>query len=70
VRLAQDFNMRYALVDGQGNFRVDRRETRRPPCGTRRARLQALSDDVMADLTRRQVDFVPNYDERPLKSPP
>ena len=62
VRLAQGFNMRYPLVDGQGNFgSVDGD----PPAAMRytEARLQALSDDLMADLDRETVDFVPNYDE-------
>ena len=62
VRLAQSFNMRYPLVDGQGNFgSVDGD----PPAAMRytEARLQALSDDLMADLDRETVDFVPNYDE-------
>jgi DNA gyrase subunit A len=62
VRLSQDFNMRYPLVDGQGNFgSVDGD----PPAAMRytEARLQALSDDVMADLEKETVDFVPNYDE-------
>ena len=62
VRLAQRFNMRYPLVDGQGNFgSVDGD----PPAAMRytEARLQALSDDLMADLDRETVDFVPNYDE-------
>src|SRR5207245_9634470 len=62
VRLAQDFNMRYPLVDGQGNFgSVDGD----PPAAMRytEARLQSLSEDVMADLDKETVDFVPNYDE-------
>ena len=62
VRLAQSFNMRYPLVDGQGNFgSVDGD----PPAAMRytEARLQALADDLMADLDRDTVDFVPNYDE-------
>src|SRR5437764_1166343 len=62
VRLSQDFNMRYALVDGQGNFgSVDGD----PPAAMRytEARLHALSEDVMADLDKETVDFVPNYDE-------
>src|ERR671915_225482 len=60
--LSQDFNMRYPLVDGQGNFgSVDGD----PPAAMRytEARLQALSDDVMADLDKKKGDFVPNYDE-------
>ena len=62
VRLSQDFNMRYPLVDGQGNFgSVDGD----PPAAMRytEARLEALSDDVMADLDKETVDFTPNYDE-------
>src|SRR5262252_3135996 len=62
VRLAQDFNMRYPLVDGQGNFgSVDG-----DPAAAMRyteARLQALSDDMMDDLDKETVDFTPNYDE-------
>src|SRR5436305_12337108 len=62
VRLSQDFNMRYALVDGQGNFGSIDGD---PPAAMRytEARLQALSDDVMTDLDKETVDFVPNYDE-------
>ena len=62
VRLAQDFNMRNLLVDGQGNFgSVDGD----PPAAMRytEARLQPLADEVMADLDKETVDFVPNYDE-------
>ena len=62
VRLSQDFNMRYPLVDGQGNFgSVDGD----PPAAMRytEARLEALADDMMADLDHETVDFVPNYDE-------
>ena len=62
VRLAQDFNMRYRLVDGQGNFgSVDGD----PPAAMRytEAKLQRLADDLMADLDKETVDFVPNYDE-------
>jgi DNA gyrase subunit A len=62
VRLSQDFNMRYPLVDGQGNFgSVDGD----PPAAMRytEARLQGLSDDLMVDLDEETVDFVPNYDE-------
>jgi DNA gyrase subunit A len=62
VRLAQDFNMRYPLVDGQGNFgSVDGD----PPAAMRytEARLKALAEELMADLDKETVDFVPNYDE-------
>jgi DNA gyrase subunit A len=62
VRLAQDFNMRGPLVDGQGNFgSVDGD----PPAAMRytEARLDPLGDEMMADLDKETVDFVPNYDE-------
>ena len=62
VRMAQDFNMRYPLVDGQGNFgSVDGD----PPAAMRytEAKLQSLADELMADLDKETVDFVPNYDE-------
>ena len=62
VRLSQDFNMRYPLVDGQGNFgSVDGD----PPAAMRytEARLEALAEAMMGDLEAETVDFVPNYDE-------
>jgi DNA gyrase subunit A len=62
VRMAQDFNMRYPLVDGQGNFGSIDGD---PPAAMRytEARLQAPGDDMMADLDKETVDFAPNYDE-------
>jgi DNA gyrase subunit A len=62
VRLAQDFSMRYPLVDGQGNFGSIDGD---PPAAMRytEARLQALADDMMVDLDKETVDFGPNYDE-------
>jgi DNA gyrase subunit A len=62
VRLAQDFNMRRTLVDGQGNFgSVDGD----PPAAYRytEARLEALAEAMMDDLDKETVDFVPNFDE-------
>ena len=62
VRLAQDFNMRAPLIDGQGNFgSVDGD----PPAAMRytEARLMSLGDEMMTDLDKETVDFVPNYDE-------
>ncbi len=62
VRLAQDFNMRYPLVNGQGNFGSIDGD---PPAAMRytEARLQSLADDMMEDLDKETVDYVPNYDE-------
>jgi len=62
VRLAQDFNMRAPLVDGQGNFGSIDGD---PPAAMRytEARLKALGDEMMTDLDKETVDFIPNYDE-------
>jgi DNA gyrase subunit A len=62
VRLAQDFNMRYPLIDGQGNFgSVDGD----PPAAMRytEARLAKVSEDILADLEKDTVDFIPNFDQ-------
>jgi DNA gyrase subunit A len=62
VRLAQDFNMRYALIDGQGNFgSVDGD----PPAAMRytEARLARITEDILADLEKETVDFTPNFDQ-------
>jgi len=62
VRLAQDFNMRYPLIDGQGNFgSVDGD----PPAAMRytEARLSKISEDILADLEKETVDFIPNFDQ-------
>jgi DNA gyrase subunit A len=62
VRLAQDFNMRYTLVDGQGNFGSVDGDS---PAAYRytEARLEPLAESMMADLDKDTVDFVPNFDE-------
>jgi DNA gyrase subunit A len=62
VRLAQDFNMRAPLIDGQGNFGSIDGD---PPAAMRytEARLESLGDEMMTDLEKETVDFVPNYDE-------
>jgi len=62
VRLAQLFNMRYPLVDGQGNFgSVDGD----PPAAMRytEARLARISEELLADLEKETVDFIPNFDQ-------
>jgi len=61
VRLAQPFALRYPLVDGQGNFGSIDGD---PPAAMRytEARLTRIAAEIMADLGRDTVDFVPNYD--------
>ncbi len=62
VRLAQDFSMRYMLIEGQGNFgSVDGD----PPAAMRytEARLSKMAADLTADLDKQTVDFYPNFDE-------
>jgi DNA gyrase subunit A len=62
VRMAQDFSLRYPLVDGQGNFgSVDG-----DPAAAMRyteIRMQRITHELMEDLEKETVDFVPNYDE-------
>ena len=67
VRLAQDFSMRYMLVDGHGNFgSVDGD----PPAAYRytESRMSKISVDMLTDIDKDTVDFIPNYDDR-LKEP-
>jgi DNA gyrase subunit A len=61
VRLAQDFSMRYPLVDGQGNFGSVDGDA---PAAMRytEARLTAISGELLADIDKETVDFVENYD--------
>src|SRR5215510_3342549 len=63
VRLAQDFAMRYMLIDGQGNFgSVDGD----PPAAYRytECRMQKLGGELLADIDKETVDFQPNYDDK------
>ena len=62
VRLAQTFNMRYPLVDGQGNFGSIDGD---PPAAMRytEAQLSRIAAEMLADIEKETVDFVPNYDE-------
>ncbi|HOO77284.1 MAG TPA: DNA gyrase subunit A [bacterium] len=62
VRMAQDFNLRYPLVEGQGNFGSIDGD---PPAAMRytEARLTSVAMEMLADLKKNTVDFVPNYDE-------
>ena len=62
VRMAQDFSMRYPLIDGQGNFgSVDGD----PPAAMRytEVRMMRLTQDFLSDIEKETVDFIPNYDD-------
>ena len=67
VRLAQDFSMRYMLVDGHGNFGSIDGD---PPAAYRytESRMSKMSLEMLTDIEKNTVDFVPNYDDR-LKEP-
>jgi len=62
VRMAQDFNMRYVLVDGQGNYGSMDGDS---PAAMRytEARMTKLAEEMLADIDKETVDFGPNYDE-------
>ena len=62
VRMAQDFSMRYCLVDGQGNFGSIDGD---PPAAMRytEVRMTKLAGELLADIEKDTVNFVPNYDE-------
>jgi DNA gyrase subunit A len=62
VRMVQEWNMRYPLIDGQGNFgSVDGD----PPAAYRytEARLTKLAEELLADIDKETVDFIPNFDD-------
>jgi len=61
VRLAQDFSMRYPLVDGQGNFGSMDGDNAAAMRYTE-AKLTTLAEEMMADIEKETVEFVPNYD--------
>src|SRR5262245_23902701 len=66
VRMAQDFSMRYMLVDGQGNFgSVDGD----PPAAMRytECRMSKLAGELLADIDKESVDWQPNYDDKELE---
>jgi DNA gyrase subunit A len=67
VRMAQTFSMRYALIDGQGNFGSVDGDS---PAHMRytEVRLQRLAEEMLADIEKETVDFVPNFDNT-LKEP-
>src|SRR4030043_160436 len=61
VRLAQDFSMRYPLVDGQGNFGSMDGDNAAAMRYTE-AKLTSLAEEIMVDIEKDTVDFIPNYD--------
>jgi DNA gyrase subunit A len=61
VRMAQDFSLRYPLVDGQGNFGSVDGDSAAAERYTE-ARLTKFATDIMSDIDKETVDFVPNYD--------
>ncbi len=67
VRLAQDFSLRYPLVDGHGNFGSLDGD---PPAAYRytESRMEKLSTEMLTDINKDTIDFMPNYDDR-LKEP-
>ena len=66
VRLAQDFSMRYTLVDGNGNFGARDGD---PPAAQRytEAKMSKISMEMVADINKNTVDFRPNYDEHEVE---
>jgi DNA gyrase, A subunit len=66
VRLAQDFSMRYTLVDGNGNFGSRDGD---PPAAQRytEAKMSKISMEMVADINKNTVDFRPNYDEHEVE---
>jgi DNA gyrase subunit A len=62
VRMAQDFSMRYPLIDGQGNFGSIDGD---PPAAMRytEVRMARIAEEMLADLEKETVEFIPNYDE-------
>lgn len=66
VRMAQDFSMRYQLIDGQGNFGSIDGD---PPAAMRYTEVRStkIAHNLLADLDKETVDFVPNYDESEIQ---
>lgn len=66
VRLAQDFSLRYPLIDGQGNFGSIDGD---PPAAYRytEARMKRISDEMLRDIEKDTVDFVPTFDAERLE---
>jgi DNA gyrase subunit A len=67
VRMVQDFSLRYPLIDGQGNFGSVDGDSAAADRYTE-IRMERITDEILADIDKETVDFVPNYDES-LKEP-
>lgn len=63
VRMAQDFSLRYTLIDGQGNFGSVDGDTAAAMRYTE-VRMEKITDELLADLDKETVDFGPNYDDK------
>ncbi len=63
VRMAQDFSLRYPLIDGHGNFGSIDGD---PPAAYRytEARMSKIANELLADIDKNTVDFIPNFDEK------
>ncbi len=67
VRMVQDFSLRYPLIDGQGNFGSVDGDSAAADRYTE-IRMEKIADELLADIDKETVDFIPNYDES-LKEP-
>lgn len=66
VRLAQDFNMRYTLIDGQGNFGSIDGDNAAAMRYTE-SRMDEISESMLDDIEKETVDFIPNYDNKEVE---
>src|ERR1700754_3916259 len=66
VRMAQDFSMRYMLIDGQGNFGSVGGDSAAAYRYTE-CRLEKIASEILADIDKETVDFAPNYDGKELE---
>src|SRR6056300_1338 len=62
VRMAQDFSLRYPIIDGQGNFGSVDGDSAAAMRYTE-ARLKAIAEELLADIDKETVDFIPNFDD-------
>ena len=65
--MVQDFSLRYPLIDGQGNFGSVDGDSAAAPTGTPSAGCEKIAGELVADIDKETVDFVPNYDGKELE---